>query len=104
MTKKLQLYRIRLLLLLLSYFIELPLKMEPIECSETSAISIQTPGKHPKENILHLLFPCFLVALHVSSYVIAHHQEHLNCSYSFWFYSRVLAAAAKSAADNDTRE
>jgi hypothetical protein len=34
------------------YFIDLPLKMEPIQCSETSAISIQTPGKHPKENIL----------------------------------------------------
>jgi hypothetical protein len=28
--------------------------MEPIECSETSDISTQTPGKHPKENILHL--------------------------------------------------
>jgi hypothetical protein len=27
--------------------------MEPIEGSETSAISTQTPGKHPKENILH---------------------------------------------------
>ena len=36
-----------------------------------------------------LLFPCLLVALHVSSDVIAHHQEHLNCSYSFWFYSRL---------------
>jgi hypothetical protein len=33
---------------------DLPLKMEPIQCSETSAISTQTPGKHPKENILHL--------------------------------------------------
>jgi hypothetical protein len=28
--------------------------MEPIERSETSAISNQTPGKHPKENILHI--------------------------------------------------
>jgi hypothetical protein len=28
--------------------------MEPIECSETSAISTQTPGKHPKENILQV--------------------------------------------------
>jgi hypothetical protein len=28
--------------------------MEPIECSETSAISTQTPGKYPKENILHI--------------------------------------------------
>jgi hypothetical protein len=36
------------------YFIDLSLKMEPIQCTETSAISTQTPGKHPKENILHL--------------------------------------------------
>jgi hypothetical protein len=29
------------------------MKMEQIEGSETSAISNQTPGKHPKENMLH---------------------------------------------------
>jgi hypothetical protein len=34
------------------YCILLPKKMELIEDSETSAISNQTPGKHPKENIL----------------------------------------------------
>jgi hypothetical protein len=38
----------------MKYFINLPLKMEPVECSETSAITTQTPGQHPKENILHL--------------------------------------------------
>ena len=27
--------------------------MEPIEVSETSAFKPQTPGKYPKENILH---------------------------------------------------
>jgi hypothetical protein len=42
----------------------------------------------------NLLFPCYLTALHVSSDIIAHHQEHLNCSYSFWFYSRVSVVAA----------
>ena len=31
---------------------------------------------------------CSLTALHVSSNIFAHHQEHLNCNYSFWFYSR----------------
>ena len=41
-----------------------------------------------------------MTALHVSSDIFAHHQEHLNCNYSFWFYSRVSSAAA----DNDTRE
>jgi hypothetical protein len=35
-----------------------------------------------------------LVALQVSSDVNAHHQEYLNCSYSFWFYSRVSLSAA----------
>jgi hypothetical protein len=29
--------------------------MEPIQCSETSAISTQTPGKHPKENIFQIV-------------------------------------------------
>jgi hypothetical protein len=27
------------------------MKMEEIECSETSAYKIQTPGNHPEENI-----------------------------------------------------
>ena len=31
----------------------LPLKMEQIECSETSAYINQTPGNHPKENKQH---------------------------------------------------
>ena len=30
----------------------LPMKMEQIECSETSAYKIETPGNYPKENIL----------------------------------------------------
>jgi hypothetical protein len=30
--------------------------MEPIDGSETSAISTQTPGKHPKENILPFIW------------------------------------------------
>jgi hypothetical protein len=29
------------------------MKMEPIEGPETSAFKTQTPGKYPKENILH---------------------------------------------------
>jgi hypothetical protein len=29
----------------------LPVKMEPTECSETSAFNIQTPGKYPEENL-----------------------------------------------------
>jgi hypothetical protein len=31
-----------------------PVKMEPTECSETSAFNIQTPGKYPEENIPYL--------------------------------------------------
>ena len=36
------------------YFIHLPMKMEPIVSSETSAIRTQTPGNYPKRNKLHL--------------------------------------------------
>jgi len=31
-----------------------------------------------------------LAALHVSSDIFAHHQDHLNCIYSFWYYARML--------------
>jgi len=31
---------------------QVPMKMEPIKGSETSAFKTQTPGKYPKENIL----------------------------------------------------
>jgi hypothetical protein len=44
---------------------------------------------------------CTLTALYVSSDILAHHQDHLNCNYNFWFYSHVLLSAA---ADNSTRE
>ena len=37
----------------LTYFIHLPVKMEPIVSSETSAIKSQTPGNYPKRNKLH---------------------------------------------------
>jgi hypothetical protein len=30
-----------------------------------------------------------LAALHVSGDIFAHHQEHFNCIYSFWFYTRM---------------
>ena len=36
-----------------SIFIGKPMKMEQIECSETSAYIIQTPAKYPKENIIY---------------------------------------------------
>ena len=34
----------------LLFFIHMPMKMEPIEGSETSAIRTKTPGNYPKEN------------------------------------------------------
>jgi hypothetical protein len=30
------------------------MKMEQIECSETSAYKIQTPGYYPEENLQHV--------------------------------------------------
>ena len=35
------------------YFTPQPMKMEPIEGSETSAIINQTPGNYPKGNLLY---------------------------------------------------
>jgi hypothetical protein len=32
----------------------LPAKIEPTECSETSAFNIQTPWKYPEENLPYL--------------------------------------------------
>jgi hypothetical protein len=34
-----------------------------------------------------------LIALHISSDIFAHHQEHLNCMYSFWYYFHVSLPA-----------
>jgi len=48
---------------------------------------------------------CSFTALYVSSDILSHNQEHLNCNYNLWFYSRVsLSAAVMTAADNNTRE
>ena len=38
----------------LTYFIHLPMKIEPIVSSETSTIRTQTPENYPKRNKLHL--------------------------------------------------
>jgi len=34
-----------------------------------------------------------LTALHISSDIFVHHQEHLNCIYIFWYYSRMSLPA-----------
>ena len=41
-------------ILSLTYFIHLPMKMEPIVSSETSTIRTQTPGNYAKRNKLHI--------------------------------------------------
>jgi len=43
-----------------------------------------------------------LTAEHVLSDIIPHHQELLNCNYSFWFYARLsLPAVVMTAVGND---
>jgi hypothetical protein len=42
----------------------------------------------------NLLLHCSLIAQHVSSDIVAHHQELPNSNYSFWFYSRLSLPAA----------
>jgi len=54
----------------------MPMKMELIEGSETSAISIVTPGNYPKENILH------------STLII----EELKYYYYYYYYHHLLYA------------
>jgi hypothetical protein len=39
------------------------MKMEHIECSETSAYKIQTPGNHPEENIQFTIVALFMTEL-----------------------------------------
>ena len=46
------LYKYSSFSLLQSHFILLPMKMEQIECSETSAYKIETPVNYPNENIM----------------------------------------------------
>jgi len=45
---------------------------------------------------------CSLTALHVSSDIFAHHQEHLKSIYSFWYCSRVSLPAADSSRQRHT--
>jgi len=40
---------------------------------------------------------CSLTALHVLSDIFAHHQEHLNCFYSFWYYTRESLQAGNNS-------
>ena len=56
----------------------LPLKMEQIECSETSAYIIQTPGNHPKENKNHIyiyMCVCVYVCIYVYVYIYIYNWE-----------------------------
>jgi len=50
----------------LTYFIHLPMKMEPMVSSETSAIRTQTPGNYPKRNKLHI---CRVLCSHALQYI-----------------------------------
>jgi len=49
-------------------------------------IMIQFMKMTNKMQLCRIIY-CSLTALHVSSDILAHHQEHLNCIYSFWYYS-----------------
>jgi hypothetical protein len=42
---------------------------------------------------LFMIIYCSSTALHVLSNIFAHHQEHLTCIYSFWYYSSMFLLA-----------
>jgi len=46
------------------------MKMELIECSETSAISTVAPGNYPKENILHGIYSQFFSLQNAVCFII----------------------------------
>jgi hypothetical protein len=50
-------------------------------------ISKQYPKMAKKMQRCRIIY-CYLAALHVSSNIFTHHQEHLNCIYSLWYYTR----------------
>jgi hypothetical protein len=55
-------------------------------------IVIQFTKMTNKMELCRIIY-CSLIILHVSSDIFAHYQEHLNCIYSFWYYSRVSLTA-----------
>jgi hypothetical protein len=67
------------------------MKMEEIECSETSAYKIQTPGNHPEENIQHVLSNlsqdhslsfCLNMLLHLSDHI--NFENNFNMLLNVW--------------------
>ena len=62
---------------LVVYFIHLPMKMEPIVSSETSAIRTQKPGNYPKRNKLQLYYNC-QYAKTVTTWVTSSCRVYLN--------------------------
>jgi len=63
-----------------SFFIHLPMKMEPIGCSETSAFRTQTPGNYPKENILHERICCHIACLWYTRVMRVKQMSTWNCA------------------------
>jgi hypothetical protein len=65
-----------------------------------SCVMLQYTKITNKMQLCRIIY-CSLTALHVSSDIFAHHQEHLNCMYSFWYYSHVSLSAGVEA-EQDT--
>ena len=78
----------------MKYFIHLPMKMEPIVSSETSAIRNQTPGNYPKRNKLHIIFivaPCILIP---SKYFIYQQMHFVSALYIIKIYIKTYSKTA----------
>jgi len=79
----------------MKYFIHLPMKMEPIVSSETSAIRTQTPGNYPKRNKLHLKYKLLLCCSFVKCFVLV-----VNCVVLRIFCVNVYRTAATGCQPN----
>ena len=76
--------------------VDVPMKMEQTECSETSAYKLQTLGNYPKESIQHTehgeslksRICCFLVSLQVPDIFMYEVCKHIvSTSFYLWTIS-----------------
>jgi hypothetical protein len=72
-------------------------KLYPRKHERCQNVSLDQFTKMTNKTQLCRIIYCSLTAVHVSSDIFAHHQEHLNCMYSFWYYSPVSLPAGIEA-------
>ena len=73
-----------------------------LSCLRSSYVHFSICTKMTNKMQLCRIIHYSLAALHVSSDIFAHHQEHLNCIYSFCYYSRMSLPAGRPDHEHST--